>query len=229
MHDAEVSRRRLLTVLGAALLAACGGATRKSSQTEGTSPTSETITSPPTSEADTVSAPTTAVPVVPGSNSNITDEILTLDARGCDGSWSATWRNDRSATPATITGAVTIDPNARTLTAHISVAGDLLGDGVAIPAFSVGGSVDSYTYADDGTFAIDKATPVGDATMTSVGGMGTGQFHLKVVNIPSHPTVTSFEASGTANRAGVIPATLTVTFTDGTKATGTCQFSHSPG
>ena len=150
MPDADVSRRRLLTVLGAALLAACGGA-------------------------------------------------------------------------------VLIDPDARTLTAHISVAGDLLGDGVAIPAFTVDGSVDSYVYADDGTFAIHKATPVGDATISSVGGMGTGQFHLKVVNIPSHPTVTSFEASGTANRAGVIRVTLTVTFTDGAKASGSCQFSHTPG
>ncbi len=230
----DVTRRGVLALLAGALLAACSSAaTHASSTNEGTA-TTGTSAAPESTATTAVPAPTTAASnvapsttVVAGSNKNITAQVLAEDAKGYNGTWSAAWSVPSFGTSGTISGVTTIDPNARTLTATITVTGDLLHDGVPIAPFTVDGSVDSYTYADDGTFSIRKATPVGDATLTSVTGIGSGQFHLKVVNIPSHPKVASFEATGVANRAGVIPTTIKVTYADGTSATATCQFTHA--
>jgi hypothetical protein len=235
MEDADVTRRRIIGLLGAAVLAACSSAAKRASPPSGSpattaasraSATTRTSSAPATTTGASTTAPTS---VVPGSNKNITAQVLAQDAKGYNGTWSGTWMVPTFGTTGTISGVASIDPTARTLAVRIVVTGDLLHDGVPIAPFTVDGSVDSYTYADDGTFAIHKATPVGDATIMSVTGIGSGQFHLKVVNIPSHPSVASFEATGVANRAGVIPTTMKVTYTDGTTASGTCQFTHAPG
>jgi hypothetical protein len=226
MTEGEVSRRRALGFLGLVFVGACGGASQHGSSAVAAHPSTTEATTTAVPET-TVAPATTAPPVVAGSNKNITPEILAADAKGYNGNWTATWKFDTLGTTGTISGTAAIDPTARTFTARITVTGDLLHDGVAVPTFSVDGSVDSYTYGDDGSFSIHKATPVGDATMTSAGGMGSGQFHLKLVNIPAHPHVAVFEASGVANRAGVIPTTLAITFADGTKASGSCQFGQS--
>ena len=233
MEDPEVTRRWILALLSGALLAACSSSAKSgSSSVGGTTAATEASTAPVSTSATTgtTAAPsTTSTAVVLGSNKNITAQLLTQNAKGYNGSWSAAWSVPSFGTSGTISGLVTIDPTARTLTAMITVTGDLLHDGVPVAPFTVDGSVDSYTYADDGTFAIHKSTPVGDATLTSVGGMGTGQFLLKVVNIPSHPKVASFEATGVANRAGVIPTTVKVTFADGTTESAALQLTHTPG
>ena len=225
MDDQDLSRRRALSAIGAIFLAACGGTTAHHGSVAAPPPTSGPT--PPSTVAST--ATTAAPPVVAGGNANITHQILADDAKGYNGTWTAAWKINTFATTGTFAGTATIDADARTFMARIVVTGDLLHDGGTIPAFTIDGSVDSYTYGNDGSFAIHKATAVGDATITSVGGMGSGQFHLKVTNIPSHPKVASFEASGVANRAGVIPTTLTITFTDGTKASGSCQFGQGAG
>jgi hypothetical protein len=221
MDEAELSRRRALGLLGTLVLAACGSAARHGSAAA----TSIPVSAPPvTSEATTTAAATT---VIPGSNKNVTHQVLADGAKGYNGTWSGTWMSDKFGTTGDITATATIDAESRTLTTRIAVTGDLLHDGVQIPPFTVGGSVDSYTYADDGAFTIRKTTPVGDAMIASVGGMGSGQFHLKVVDTPAHPTVASFEATGVANRAGVIPTTMTISFKDGSTASGSCQFRIS--
>jgi hypothetical protein len=222
----ELSRRRALGVLGAVFLGACGGATAHRASGAPPSTSGEEPSPATTSSTTAAAAGTTVAPVVAGSNANITHQILADDAKGYNGTWTAAWKMDTFGTTGTISANATIDPDARTFTAHISVTGDLLHDGVAIPSFTVDGSVDSYTYGNDGSFAIHKRTPAGDGTITSVGGMGSGQFHLKLTDIPSHPSVRSFDASGVANRAGVIPTTLRVTFADGTTASGSCQFGQ---
>lgn len=181
-------------------------------------------TSPPTSPPPPTSTPTTAA-VVPGSNKNLTREILADDARGYNGSWVATWRLDPFGTAGSFSGVSTIDPDARTLKARLTIGGDLLHDGVTIPPIEVDGSVDSYTYDDNGTFRIDKTLPVGQATISSGRGIGSGEFTLTITDLPDHPSVSRFEATGVANRGGEIPITFVITFADGSEAQGSARFT----
>ncbi len=80
--------------------------------------------------------------------------------------------------------------------------------------------VDSYVYADDGTFEIRCATTLGQVTLSSDGGFGKFQLHIDVAD---HPDVVSIDAAGVANRPAAIPMTFGITGADGSKRTGTLQ------
>jgi hypothetical protein len=231
---AHLSRREALGLLGGCVLAACGGgggakqSTATSSRTATT--TSSTPSGPPpsstTTTTNTTTTTTTTTPVVAGSNKNITHQVLVDDAKGYNGKWTAAWTVDTFGTHGTFSGVSRIDPDARTLSVDVSVEGDLFHDGVPVAPVTLSGSADSYTYADDGTFAIHKQTPIGDATIISGRGIGSGEFRLHLASPSGHPGVTSFDAQGVANRGGVIPITFTIGYTDGSKATGSCRFTH---
>jgi hypothetical protein len=159
-------------------------------------------------------------------NAAITREILESDAAGYNGAWAGAWSVPSFGTRGTITATATIDPAARVLTVDIAVQGDLFHDGQPTAPFTVSGSVDSFTYAEDGTFSIQQPTPAGNASMASGAGIGSGEFNLRVTEIPGHPAVHNFEAKGVANRANQIPTTFTVTYRDGSSADGIIDFRH---
>jgi hypothetical protein len=152
-----------------------------------------------------------------GSNRALTRAILASDADSYNGAWHGTWSIEGGPS-ADVGGTITIDPDARTLQATAEYGGRILG-GAAIPTFTIKGNVDSFTYnADTGAFRIDQRTPVGTATLTN--GTGPGAFVLSVVDIPNHPDVAQFRATGVANRPDAIPVQFEVHATDGTVRTG---------
>ncbi len=119
-----------------------------------------------------------------------------------------------------VSGTVTIDPDARTLTAIVDPGIAALGD-PPLPGFRVEGSVDSFVYnADTGAFHIVQTTPVGTATLQSVEGIGSGTFRLTMSEIPKHLSVRRVVATGVANRAGQIPVQFTITHANGTTQRG---------
>jgi hypothetical protein len=162
----------------------------------------------------------------PGSNKNITKDILMEDARGYNGAWSGEWVADSAGKLGTVRVQVTIDPEARTLTADFTIEGDLLQDGISIGPFSVSGSADYYTYSDEGVFSIHKQTPLGDATLANGGNIGSGKFILQLSKVTGHAGVSGVRAEGVANRGGEIPTTFTITRSDGSKVTGNVRFTQ---
>lgn len=221
----ELSRRTALGALLGLLIAACGsggGASKATSSASPTSPASGSTSSPPASS----SAPSTTTAIVPGSNTNVTHEVLLSDAGSYDGAWKGAWTEAESGLSGTITGSVTIDPDARTYTAEVALGAAFL-PGATVAPFTVTVSADSYTYGDDGSFSLSGTTPLGNATISSDQGIGTGTFKLHIEDVPGHTDVKSLDFSGVTIRPAEIPVDFTVTFKDATSASG--HISFTPG
>lgn len=216
-----LERREFLGLLGFLALAACSSSAKKSAPGPSaiTSTTARgaplTTTGPPS----TIESPTTTV--VAGSNAALDRATLASDAGTYNGGWHGTWTIDGGES-ADVAGTITIDPDARTLTATVQAGARMLG-GDPLPKITISGSVDSFVYnADTGAFRIRQTTPVGVATLTN--GDGPGAFVLSVVDIPGHPDIVEFRATGVANRPDAIPVRFEVYTTGGTVRTGSVTF-----
>jgi hypothetical protein len=214
-----LERREFLSLLGFLALAACSSSAKNSSPgpSATTSPNSSSRSIPATTgpASTRIEAPTTTV--VPGSNTGLDKATLASDAGTYNGAWHGTWAID-GGPRADVAGTITIDPDARTLTATVEPGGRIVG-GEVLPKFTIHGSVDSFVYnADTGAFRITQTTPAGVATLTN--GDGPGAFVLRVVDIPGHRDIAEFRATGVANRPDAIPVRFEVHATDGTVRTG---------
>jgi hypothetical protein len=194
-----LERREFLSLLGFLALAACSSSAKKSSPGSSaiTSTRSSSEAIPPTTgpRSTRIEAPSTTV--IARSNTALDKATLAGDADTYNGTWHGTWAID-GGPRADVAGTITIDPNARTLTATVEPGGRILGLD-ALPKFTIHGSVDSFVYnADTGAFRITQTTPVGVATLTN--GDGPGAFVLRVVDIPGHRDIAEFRATGVATR-----------------------------
>jgi hypothetical protein len=217
--DRRLERREFIGLVGFLALAACSSSSgaKKSAPLPGTTSPPNSGTTPPTTVTPSSGNAAPSTTVVPGSNAALDHAILVSDAGTYNGRWHGTWTID-AGPRGEVAGTITIDPDARTLAAVVESGGAILG-GDAIPTFTITGSVDSFVYnADTGAFRISQTTPVGDATLTD--GDGFGAFVLSVVDIPGHPDVAEFRATGVANRPDAIPVRFEVHATDGTVRTG---------
>jgi hypothetical protein len=220
-----LERREFLGLLGFLALAACSSSTKKAAPGASTSTTARGV--PPTIGPTTTRPTTTGPPstrieapsttVVAGSNAALDRATLASDAGTYNGAWHGTWAIDGGPS-ADVAGTITIDPDARTLTATVAAGARILG-GDPLPKITISGSVDSFVYsADTGAFRIRQTTPVGVATLTN--GDGPGAFVLSVVDIPGHPDIAEFRATGVANRPDAIPVRFEVHTTGGIVRTG---------
>ena len=229
----ELPRRSVLQMLGLLVLAACGSSASRTTATTAPTDTSGagrglTTTSPGSAASTTTTAAvvttSSALPsttsVVPGANVNITRDVLESDANGYNGRWVANWKQDSSAATGTFTVDLAIHPDSRSMSFDLTTTGDLLGGPVA--PLHLDFNFDTYIYDDNGDFTIQLATSAGQATVSK--GDGPGSFDLRIVDIPNHPELVSFEGRGVANRLTEIPMTFTMTRTDGDSTTGSCTF-----
>ena len=216
-EDSTLGRREALSLFGLIIAAAaCSGSGKGV-----TSPTPSSTLAPTRGRGPTVAGTTTSAPpaVVRGRNAALDHAILADDAPGYNGRWRGEW-SIVGGSSGVISGTVTIDPDARTLTAIFDPGIALLG-GSPLPGFRVEGSVDSFVYdANTGAFHIVQTTPVGVATLESAQGIGSGTFKLTGTSIPKHVNVERVVATGVVNRAGRIPVQFTITRTDGVTQTG---------
>jgi hypothetical protein len=155
---------------------------------------------------------------VVGINVNITDAILTDDARSYGGSWTGQWAFDDHSSSGSITANVLVDVPTRTITSIGSVTGPMLAE--PIPTINTTVSVDSYVYDDNGNFRINYPTVMGPTELTSDGGFGRFKLHVDLVG---RADAVAFDATGVANRPALIPIRFTITSADGSKRTGTIQ------
>jgi hypothetical protein len=221
--ERHFERREFIGLVGFLALAACGSSAKKSASGSGATTTSQTRPAPPSTAvaSATTTLPAAPTTVVPGSNKGLDHATLVSDAGSYNGAWHGNWALDRGA-QGEVSGTITIDPDARTLVAVVDDGGNILG-GAAIPKFTITGSVDSFVYnVDTGAFRIRQKTPVGQATLTN--GTGPGAFALSVSDIPGHPDVKEFRATGVANRPDAIPVQFEIHATDGTVRTGSVTF-----
>ena len=232
-----LSRRTAIATLLGVLITACGGGSRSGPSAAAPATTTPSATTAATG-GSTPAAPTTAAPatlsgvapttaVVRGANAYVTTAVLTDNAHSYNGRWSGAWKEPGSGLSGTVTGTVAIDPTARTYTLAVTIGADFL-PGEALPTATGQLSVDAYTYdGNTGSFAIHQTTPLGKATVTSVGGIGTGTFKLVLTEIPGHTDVASIECTGVAYKPDEIPVDVTVRFQDGTSKMGHLSLTPS--
>jgi hypothetical protein len=219
--DGNLGRREALSLFGLVIAAAaCGSATTHgvaASTTSRSAPSTGGVA--PTGRHSTTTG-TPATNIVAGRNAALNHAILSEDAKGFNGRWNGDWSIAGGAR-GTVAGTVTIDPDARTLTAIVDPGIAVLGQ-PNLPGFRVEGSVDSFVYnSNTGAFHIVQSTPVGIATLESLDGIGSGTFRLTVTNIPKHLSVQRVVATGVANRGGQIPIQFAITHANGAVQHGT--------
>jgi hypothetical protein len=184
----STSLRSVITAAAAFLaLAACGGTAAPAA------------TSPSPAASSPAASPSSA-------------PVLAL-AAALDGKYTGSWKNTTFGTTGPLAIEWKFDKVASTLTATVTVGGNVLG-APAPPAqvwvFKPDGQKLTYT---------GKSAVFGDATAAIEGGPSSGTFAFKGVNVPG-TTASAIDSTGTLG-ASEMTGTYTVGLTSGAKATGT--------
>lgn len=140
---------------------------------------------------------------------NATGEAAGFDATPYAGTYSGTWTNTTFGSVGTGNAVVTVNPANNTVTANITVTGNVLGSGVAP-------SVQNATYGPNGVTFSTTHNVMGDVTVTVD---DDGQVIASGINVPN-AGITRWDATGTITPAQ-LQLNFTVTFNAGAPAVGT--------
>ena len=183
---------RLAALATVLLLAACGGGTAAPRPSPSPSPTPTPVPSP---------SPTLDIGAL---------------AQAAAGTYSGNWKNTTFGSAGTVTAVITVDRTALTVTAALTITGNVFGAPAPAP--------ESFTgkLGDLGALGFSGHSPTfGDFTITSTG----PAFVMKAQNVPNS-RIDHFEADGTF-AGSAINCTYRVYLKDGTTADGTCALTKS--
>jgi hypothetical protein len=151
----------------------------------------------------------------PSPSPSPTPDVAAL-ASAFTGTYNGSWTNTTFNSTGPVTAVITLNPSDLTVTAALTIGGNVFGGSPPPPETFSGRLVDLSTLGFSG-----HSPTFGDFTVTSTG----SGFVMKAMNLPNQ-RIDHFEADGTF-ATGKISGTYTVFFKDGTTAVGNFALAHT--
>jgi adhesin/invasin len=137
-----------------------------------------------------------------------------FDATPYAGTYHGTWTNTTFSSTGTANAVVTVNPANNTASVTVNVTGSVLGSGSG-----VSNVVENGSYTANGVTFSGNVPPMGNVTVTGVGGSSSLAVTASGVNVPN-AAITRWDANGTLTPSS-LQLNFTVTFTSGSPAVGT--------